>query len=278
MNQQVETFEPGDVAYTIAGNKVEVQAVTTDGRYAVAPLLMWDGQDYEAEPILGATEFVDRLSKSVPTRVKVAEIAKMDEEIAGRKAELQSVRDEIAKATAERRGLVEKLKQVPVLRRIDDYIEGRFTHLVLLSRYGSDVVVKELKAALSDDGKLYSGDLRLLALLGNRSGDLSWGLNTYKDGSGDYRGVLLCQSLEEANQEASIVVAKGLEEAWRDTHKSYLEGWITSADRFGVIISPQIREWQHQRKLAAAQQARDKAKAEFDRAETALSAAAGAGS
>jgi hypothetical protein len=197
------------------------------------------------------------------------EIQKLRDERKSVQADLAAKRQEIHQVSAEYRTLTEKMKRVPALRRIEEIIDGKITHVVVID-HGS-IAVKTADQALQarDYGRL--DGMRLLTLLGNSKGDLWWGMNEYRDGSGSLTTVMPCTSEEEASESARDHASKLLQSRIINGEDYWIATTAKSCRELNVVMSvPTLAavEAAEQRlaakALAEAQKALDAAQAKID--------------
>ncbi len=166
-------------------------------QYAVRP--MWEGEeDWEEWPSPEApTRLVGEVLDEPPVADYHDQVRILREEIERLCADLAEVEGDIMVAKQERHQLLDKLKQVPALRRIDDFIEGKFTHFVSME-YRYEIRGRDVALESNDRFASAADKTKLLSLFGRSGGDLNWGINSYSDGSGASGTVIPCQSEEEA--------------------------------------------------------------------------------
>lgn len=206
-------FDHGDRAWTRDGVKVYVEAETTAGQYLVAPLLDIGAYDPEYGPPSeesGPYVLVDELFTEAPRQF-------VDAKIAEAKRELESVRDEVSKARqelydaqAERRRLVDRLKDIPALQHIERMIEGKF-RFVVVEKY-SDPKAMTVEEAQKEDSR-YSNDRRLITLKTGKDG-VYWAINAWHDGSGSDFKVDFFETMEDAQREVASRISLKLDDAF----------------------------------------------------------------
>lgn len=193
-------FDNGDRAWTRDGVKVVVEAETTAGMYLVSPLLDIGSYDPEYGPASedsGPYVLVDELFAEPPRQFVDEQMAKAKEAVAHAVEELAAVQIEIRNATAERRRLADKLKDIPALQYIEAAVDGRFTHMVTRGAYESVYQTQTMEQALASSDR-YSKGLKLLSLYGDAKGDFQWRIHHYSDGSGSATDAWPFTSEEEA--------------------------------------------------------------------------------
>lgn len=205
-------FAYGDRAWTRDGVKVHVDAKTTEGLYVVSPFLdigAYDPEEGPAEDATGTMAIVDELFADPPVQF-------VHQEIADAKADLKRVRDEVARelqhlhgAQAERRRLVDKLKDIPALQHIERILDGKM-RFVVVERYGEPKVMT-IEEAQKTDG--WRSERRMITLTTAKEG-AAWAINTYHDGSGSDQKVWFFQTEEEAKAEVIDILSFKVGEAY----------------------------------------------------------------
>lgn len=219
------SFNAGDLAYTIRGAKVEVLSVSSDG-YVV--MRVDPAGDRFGQPKIIRSLFVE------------PPVSLYDEQIRQKKSELEKLRAEISEANREKQELdnrkwklIAKLtEQVNVLSGIADWIDGKVTHVVVVSEYG-DVSVREIDQLECDSSRnTWRKQIKLMTLFGDSDGSLTWKMNKYYDGSGSWCTVYLFSSEDEAKAKASQVIQE-----WEVADKEgYVAGrLIDSANSLGIV-------------------------------------------
>jgi hypothetical protein len=187
MSEEAEAPKVGMSYFDRNGRKVELVAAVESG-FVVAPIVLipaggW-GDDFDEmrEEESGHLEIVPSLFPTAPTEIYDEQIADLKAKVEDERQVLRTLQDDIRGATAERRALLDKLKQVPALQHIEAAIERRFTHIVTRS-YGPPYQIGPIDEVLASNDR-YSKGLKLLTLYGDTKGDLQWRISHYSDGSG----------------------------------------------------------------------------------------------
>ena len=249
-----------EIKYLKNGQEVEVVS-QFDGGFVVNPIYERDGEPFAGDPKVVKAVFdsppMERINKDV------AEMQSKKEDLA---KQLDELRTEIRAATGERQKLLESIKQVPALKRIDDFICGRFTHIVKES-YGEYSIVAVNSAEFKTADRSYDREYKLLTLFGRTKGDLAFRINQYSDGSGHSCECWLCFS----EQEAKDLIVEKIGNRLKETH--WFESYEKSLTKYGLPISQVITDTIRSRRLENAKQAQAKAQAELDKANAALAQA-----
>lgn len=270
----------GGTYYTQDGAAVCLEAITTDGAFVVRQWLVVDGHEGPDE-VQGETKIVEALWEKAPTK-------RVDVDLAAKTAELEAVRRQITEARAELRAatrerddLVKRLSDVPVLRRIDDYLAGRITHAVVWSQYS--VEIKTIDEALDcrdwdDIRRNRPMEPRLVCLFGGKTSDgkarvVNWEIARYPDGSGRWSSSILCCSEEEARAVAAEKLPAIFDAARNSANDYTFTQAIASAKTAGVEppvdMVEKLAEWRRS-SLASVVEAR---RADLATAEQALAEA-----
>lgn len=200
----------GDRCFLMHGQEVEYVAPYADG-HVVRRLLLVVDSDGEEQEVRGSLDEVDEVFAQ-PPRVKfdeyIASVQKRITELRAECAEAQALRDE---AKADASAMRARLAQHEALKRIDDYLEGRFEWVV--TDVNSTLKVEKISDAFAyRDG--YDRGLKLVTLFGESKRDLQWRINDYRDGSGSWGRMWPCATEDEAKAKASSIFMAEVEE-WR---------------------------------------------------------------
>lgn len=270
----------GKTYYTQDGAAVCLEAITTGGAFVVRQWLTYDGPE-STEEVQGDARIVERLWEKAPTERVDTEFAAKSVELASIRQQIADARADLRAATRERDDLVKRLSDVPVLRRIDDYLAGRITHVVVWSQYS--VEIKTIDEALDcrdwdDIRRNRPMEPRLVCLFGGKTSDgkarvVTWEIARYPDGSGRWLSSILCCSEEEARAVAAEKLPAIFDAARNSANDYTFTQAIASAKAAGVEppvdMVEQLAAWQ-QAGLASAVEAK---KAELAKAEQALAEA-----
>lgn len=199
-------------AWAKDGRKVYVTAITTDGEYVVEGMVaqVYGDDVYEDR---GETWIEQKLYAKPP-------VAVLDEEIAAKRAQVADLEKRrleltVSATTAERevKDRLAKLMKYKGLELVEDFIEGRITHVVSEDYMG--VAIKkfdELAAYFDGDGwNRKQAGFKLISLYGKSNGDLQFRLHDYPDGSGMSKTIYPFMSEEDAIAERNELVLKNVE-------------------------------------------------------------------
>lgn len=263
-----DKLAPRTYAYGTDGKKVYIEAITQDGDYVVSGVVAQIYGD-QVEEDHGET-WIER-GKLYPK----PPIDVMDKVFAEKAAELERLRKERMELTsgvnAAEREVAERFKRLAKfkgLERLEEVLEGKFTHFVTGAYGGYQILSKESGLKQRDQ---YDKKLKLLSLFGDTGGDLEWRLNEYRDESGSWMQVYPCFSEEDARAKLIQLCTDDLDE-WRKGGKNtyYLGCPVTSLEKIGAQIPDDARD-AYQKHLAEAMQAKiTEARKRLQEAETAL--------
>ena len=239
-------FHPGQEVYLSDGQACEFVGGVA-GEYVVRPSLY---DEYE-EPCFGSPRVVAAVFAKPPVAKLEAECAVLTAQLVEARRELSEIQkarlDEEREISARKKRLAEHDK----LARVDDFINGRITHVV--DTAGDEVRVRTFADAFdykNDYGR--KDGMKLLWLFGRPEGPF-YGLNTYKDGSGSNCEIIPCRSEEEAAEEARRIVHFRFEQYLSDADKSdyRIDAALRSAAALGVPIPPALAEKRERSRLAS---------------------------
>lgn len=172
--------------------------------------LMWQGEDlyddddFSIEAMGGDLALVTSVFDDPPVAQYHEEIAKLRSEIETIKAERDAILGDIRVAGQQRQQLIDKVRQVPALKRIIEHMEGRVTHYVITG-YGK-IAIKTHEEALKQRDS-WARNRKLVVLFGKSKGCFEWRINLYSDGSGSFgQKVMPCISEDEAKDLAWQVI------------------------------------------------------------------------
>lgn len=252
--------------YLEDGSEVEVVDTTTRG-YIIAR------QVYEADPedggsFLGEEFIADKVYDTPPVVKRHKVIAELEEKAAKLRTEISSLHTQLTTAKSQ----LQNIAKHPDLSRLEAYLEGRLTHLVV-DHYGWQIIAVE--EAKSDGSDRYCKDLRLLSLMGRRGGTPEWMLNRYSDGSGGHYTAFPCTSYEEAQQILQKQIDLQAEDATKNGGSSYhLEKIAQAVSKHHLVMPAGVSDLLKAVTRQEAEAALAEAKKRFDAAQAALESVA----
>ena len=188
-----------------------------------------------------------------------ADSARLTELIAQQRRELQEIQSETNRARRERSEaqhqsaeILERLKQYPVLKRIDDILAGRMTHVVVAG-YGAPEIMTtaDISPVKNQYNRWDKDKAKLLTLYGASCGDLQFGLSSYSDGSGSSQQAWLFASEEEAKAKAAELMNANLREWLKSTHSYDFGGALRRAEQYGIALDADLHAQATERHKAA---------------------------
>lgn len=239
-------FKKGQRCYTPEGLAVEYVGAAPGGHLAVAVYVDGDDQEWQDD-----TPHFHRVLYAKPrTQALSAEVEELSNTIKQRREELDGIERKIAERENISRAMDKRFKQHAALKRIDDWIEGRMTHFVTVGEYGR-VEVWERDALLRDGQDRHDrSEIRLVCLFGRSNGDLQWGVNRYRDGSGQWTDCTPCGSEEEAKR----IAAQAVRKFWESSDNEYRRIHATqSALKMGLEVPAERIKEMRDREIADAE-------------------------
>jgi len=210
----------GKSYYAPDGREVEYVCEASGG-YMVSYIV----EAEDEEPYFSEPHFERRLFSKPPQERVSQAILELEQKQREKFAELTELETSIRKAKKEYEDLIKKLStRVPALRRIEDFIDNKITHFIVKKYSGLELVdINYLKC--SEDR--YSKDLKLISLFGKSDGNLLWGVNQYRDGSGLNTTIYPFCSLEEAMAEGAKMMEEKFTEWAKEKKGLRVEGLMT---------------------------------------------------
>lgn len=263
MADQIET---NTYAWAEDGRKVYVTHITTEGYYVVEGMeaQLYGDEVYEER---GSTWVAARLYSQPPKPI-------IDEQIEKAKAELEAVREKYREVTnavynaeRENKDRFAKLAKYKGLELLEDFIDGKVTHVVWTEYDGA--IIKTIEDALTyyEDGSYgrprTANGFKLVTLFGNSKGDLTWRVSEYRDGSGSSsQEIIPCSSYEDAVTKRNEVLRQRMQSMLdlygKDKERHYLV--VKVADNFekaGLEVPVEAQEIVRNAKEAAASKLRE---------------------
>ena len=221
--------------YTLNGKEVEVIQKLESGNYLVSPIRVdTDGEEYVYHEV--DAEIVPELFNSPPVQKYHYEIQKLESRIEEQRGILRKLHEEVRALQENEKARKKKYERFEQLRQLDDYIDGKITHYVILYEWDLQILEFEDAHARYSD----RGEMRMLALFGNSKGNLTWKINEYSDGSGSWRPCIPCFSYQEAVEKLTEYITEEIKKAV-DSPREYI---IKAAQKYGIPIDPSYTEKQ----------------------------------
>lgn len=188
--------------------------------------------------------WVDRVFDAAPTVKFSEDVARLSAKVADLHKQLSDQRFAINEGQAKYAEAMAKFRRYEQLRLLEDFLDGRITHLVHLSEWCPKiVVVKEEKCESHTD------KMKLLVLFGNSKGDLQWEISRYHSdcGGGYYETVMPCTSYEQAKEVLKTFLYAAFATGKGD------DRYVGSATDNGIAVPQQFLDLLAQRKVKSIQ-------------------------
>ncbi|EKF40866.1 hypothetical protein NA8A_18282 [Nitratireductor indicus C115] len=210
-------YEVGRAYWLRDGREVEYLGRIDDGKHVVAPTI--ELETYEGYEVgRGHAEFTSELFTKPPVEKRSEQIASLQAEVRGLENRKNKLYSECLHSERDTRARLDRLKKFEGLERIEEFVEGRITHVVIES-YGDTVYDVLPLGDLQQYDCGYSRKpegVRLISLFGLANGDLQWKVNQWRDESGTWRVILPCISEDDAREKRRDLIQKGLAEHWAE--------------------------------------------------------------
>lgn len=231
----------------------------------------FDGERYEEDgPIIQVTE----VFPVAPRATLDAEIVKLNETIDGLRVKIADQRKEISEFERKRS---EREKHAE-FASLDLFLQKKITHLV----YEGDAVVyyKPFEKAIKESEDRHYSEMRLISLYGSSVGKLDWRINSYRDGSGEWKGIIPCQSEEEAREIALRRTAENIAAIYKIASSDGANYWqqksvidmVSEMDRRGYPVPDEARAMCADMAIKSAEHTVAHRREELAKAEAALAA------
>jgi hypothetical protein len=223
MKVETKEFEKGRTYYTRGGRMVEYLAASNDGHHVVAELHEVDTYDGPSMA-WGNTVFETELYESPPRALYDKTIENAEKKIRELEERRASIQADILKQASEAQKRLDKLKSYRGLELVEDFIDGKITHVVI-ETYGDEmykVMPFEELNQISDDKYRKPEGIKLISLFGKAGGDLQWMVSAYRDGSGGWSKIEPCQSEAGAVEKRKQLLGEALKGQW--------SGYVASHD------------------------------------------------
>lgn len=220
-------------AWTKEGRKVYLVAITTDNEYVVEGMIaqIYGDDVYEDR---GDTWIESKLYATPPVEVLDEEIQRKRAEV----AELDKRHQELTMSaiTAERevKDRLAKLTKYKGLELVEDFIEGRITHVVAVDYMGVTIEKFDKLAAYFDgDGwNRKQEGFKLISLYGKSKGNLEFRIHDYPDGSGSTKAIYPFMSEEDAIAKRNELLLESVESS-----RAYISGKMTPKQPYHVSVA-----------------------------------------
>lgn len=191
----MQTFNRGDSVYTENGQMCEYVA-KVGGKHVVIPIYEYpDGGEHTGEPFSVSAVFTtDEGARSKLSK----ELDALDAKIRAKREEIAALESKATQLQRDQKATLFNLARHSALKNIEDFLAGKITHFLFTSPRGAEVQTLENVLQYKESTYDRSYQLRLLSLYGQTNGDITWEVNSYRDGSGHNKVVTPFCSEEEA--------------------------------------------------------------------------------
>jgi len=261
-------FQSGQAVFLGDGQEVEYIAGHT-GEHVVRAILNAEDE----EPRYGRPLTVYEVFAEAPVARYNDQVVKAREELAEVKAALKAARDEKRQLETETKARATAFARHRALDCLEDFVEGRITHVVVESTYNASIQTFEQAFSDTDHRGRVDG-IKLVSLLGRSNGNLAWNVNRYYDGSGSNTTIHPARSFEEAKEIWLGVFEHAMAEYRAKT--GYMHGfnyWIESAALAGVEVPIDLAKRWYQSSMDGAEANLTKAREKLALNEAALAQA-----
>ena len=188
----------GSEVFTEDGRRA-IYAGEIDGQHFVRIVLSREDEEY------GTEEWTSDKLTPVSRVLSTAPVERYDPAIEAAQADLEALRRQIATARAnvldlqrQEMALAGAVAKHPDLTTVQDFIEGRITHVAVVPTY-THGKVEPLSQFLEARDYDRADGLKLVCLFGcDDKGVRKWRVNSYRDGSGTWTEIVPCKSEAEA--------------------------------------------------------------------------------
>ena len=211
------------VKYLEDGRQVYIKQQLDDGWFLIEYVSIDENRNF----VFTNFDVVQRVFDAAPTQIFDSQITRLKKIVSGLVAEEQELRKKIAGLESEAKERLGKFSKIVELDHIEQVLDGKITHGVLLEYIPKIVDITEEKSE-------FNGRLRMLGMLySTRKKTWEWNLSRYSDGSGEWREIILCKSLEDAKNTLAEYI-NGLEKV--------NENHFKAAEQHGIIIRNELVE------------------------------------
>jgi hypothetical protein len=203
-------FTPGQRVWCRDGRKAEFVANSPHGTIVRLGFYR-PGYDKEMDEYYDGLEVVGEVFAEAPIEVIEARVSELQAKAVALQERIYNAEKTLRESERTTKGRLERLAKFDALASIEAIIDGKMTHFVRVGPYDGvvRVLTKEQELHPQDDRCRFDPkEIRLMCLFGRSGGDLTWKVNDYYDGSGNWHAVYPCTSLDEANALATKIITK----------------------------------------------------------------------
>ncbi len=237
----------GATIYSAYGDSYEFGEALTAERWLIYPIVYimgWDGEEEKEtldRPLVGNPKhYYPKPPRAVverETSEAVEVLLELQKKIADARAEFRTFELE-EKARQARMARHEKLT------RLDDYITGRISHVIVES--GDDWSILTWKDMIK-----HRDGVRLLSLFGKSNGDLTWRVSDYTDYSSKMTEVAMFATEDEAKTRFHGMLDDAFEK-WRAGDSTLFQKAVATCNKFGIPLPDDVVASCKKAKIASA--------------------------
>jgi hypothetical protein len=242
----MNNYQIGQQYFLPDGRIVILEDITSSGKYLCSVMLEIDGDDGIIE-CKGEVLVAEKILVTEPEqqrgpliRAALESLEKIKAEHAVVMTDLSAKKQEAHQILTEYNAAISKLKQMPALKRIEDFISGKITHFVICGH--GDVKIAPFAEAMMENSDRWNKPTKLLTLFGETSGELQWRINRYSDGSGSNHDVIPATSLEDANEAAAGYISAQIKSDFDAGRFYHLAKYIALAEGYGIKVPDNVVE------------------------------------
>lgn len=195
--------------YLLSGRKVELLEKLASGKFLVQGCYETGWDEYDDGPYIGEELIIaDEVFDKAPTEIMDKKILILNAEIKELEDAVNDTRSVLYSLENENKEAIEKHQEKHrALEFLNDFLDGKLTHYVITGWFPRIHGVGKPERDHLD----YDRPFKLITLFGAHASDknssysgdlnLNWRVNEYRDGSGTWRGMIPCTSLEHAKEE-----------------------------------------------------------------------------
>jgi hypothetical protein len=197
--------------------------------HAIRPIYVRDPDDYgycdepdHNEHVVGSVTLKQKVYAN-PVFPKVSQqyqyLVKLNADLRSKAQDLQS---EISSLELNKKEVIKRAGDYPCIQHTLDFIEGRFTHAVVIEWNGPQIVTLNEALTYLEDKR--ERGMKMLGLFGTKKvgygtyKKMEWKVNRYANGSGSWSSVIPCYSEQEAHEKVQEIVNQNID-AWRSGDK-----------------------------------------------------------
>ncbi|HEY0684697.1 MAG TPA: hypothetical protein VGD45_20340 [Steroidobacter sp.] len=245
--------------YTIDGRAVRVLSTLSCGRKIVELAYEDDGELYFS----GEVAIVAQVFDNPPVEAQHKEITHLEAMAARLRDHLSMLQDEVSKAEQAHKERIAKLKRYESLKFVEEFLDGKLTHYVIVHRYNPECIRISTPAEEIDTENRWEKKQKLLSLFGTPANrEIGWWL--------EYEQVFPFTSLEDARAKAAALLADAFKKVRSQPYSA--ERAIASAKALDIPVPDDLLQIVREYRQKSAQQSLDEARKKLAEAEKAFAA------